>query len=138
MCLDLQRILFYGRLDGTLATEPQRRVLTITDAIVGGEGDGPLSPTPVPLGMMTLGFGPPALEWIHAQLMGMDPGRIRLTREAFAPHALPLADFEPADVVAHLDGRQIDPKELAARCGRPFRPPRWWQGHCESPAASAG
>lgn len=136
MCLDLQRILFYGRPDGTLAVEPQRKVLTITDAIVAGEGDGPLAPAPVPLGMMTLGMNPPALEWVHALLMGLDPNCIRLTREAFSPHRFPLAQFGPDQIAVFLEGREILPADLVRQCGRPFRPPKWWRGHCELPAAT--
>ncbi len=34
MCLDLNRILCYGRADGTLAEQPQRQVLALTDAII--------------------------------------------------------------------------------------------------------
>ena len=55
MCLDLQRVLHYGRLDGAFSDTVQRKILTITDAIVAGEGNGPLSPNPVDFGMMTLG-----------------------------------------------------------------------------------
>ena len=49
-CLDLNRILLYGRSDGSMADEPQRRVLNIVDAIVAGHGDGPLAPQPAPIG----------------------------------------------------------------------------------------
>ena len=61
-CLDLQRILRYGRADGSLAATPQRRVITLTDAIVGGEGEGPLANTPVPSGFLTGGLN---LSLIH-------------------------------------------------------------------------
>ena len=79
-CLDLQRILRYGRLDGSMAATPQRRVVSITDAIVGGEGEGPLAPTPVPSGFLTGAANPAAAEWTHARLMGFDPARIPLVR----------------------------------------------------------
>ncbi|MGH7344222.1 MAG: DUF362 domain-containing protein, partial [Candidatus Rokuibacteriota bacterium] len=43
-CLDLNRILHYGRPDGTVADTPQRRVLHVVDAMIAGQGDGPLAP----------------------------------------------------------------------------------------------
>ena len=86
MTLDLQRVLRYGKKDGTLADSPQRGVLTVTDAIIAGQGDGPLSPTPIELGMMTLGMNSAAVEWVNALLMGLSPNTIPVTSQAFTPH----------------------------------------------------
>jgi len=83
-CLDLLRILHYGQPDARLAAHKQRKVISITDAIIAGEGEGPLSPIPVPFGAMTLGFNVCAAEWVNALLMGFDPQRIALTRESFS------------------------------------------------------
>lgn len=132
MCLDLQRILHYGRPDGTLADALQRRVITLTDVLVAGEGDGPLAPTPVPLGLLTLAANPVAAEWVHARLMGFDPARIPLTREAWTAHRHPLAGFGPEEVRVHADGEVMDVEAAAARYGRRFRPPTGWRGHCEA------
>ena len=54
-CLDLQRLLHYGNADATLAPQRQRNVITITDAIIGGDGEGPLAPAPVRSGFLTGG-----------------------------------------------------------------------------------
>ncbi|HEU4400589.1 MAG TPA: DUF362 domain-containing protein, partial [Candidatus Polarisedimenticolia bacterium] len=126
MCLDIQRVLHYGRADGTLAAEMQRRILNITDAIVAGEGEGPLSPTPVPFGVMTLGTSTAAVEWVHALLMGLDPARIPLTRGAFALHH-PLTDFPPERIAVQMDGVRVPADQLFARHGRAFQLPRGWQ-----------
>jgi uncharacterized protein (DUF362 family) len=131
MCLDLQKILHYGRKDGTLSDCRQRTVLTITDAIICGEGNGPLSPTPVPLGMMTMGSSVAAVEWIHARLMGFDPYRIPLTRQAFSLRSRPLATFAPEEIVVEVDGTELTVDDLVAHYGRAFIPPDGWRGHCE-------
>lgn len=131
MCLDLQRVLHYGRADGTLAQDPQRQVITVTDGIIAGQGNGPLAPTPVPLGLMTLGPNTAALEWVHALLMGLDPRRIPLVREAFADRRYPLARLRPAEIAIIADGRRVTPAELVAGWGRSFHPAAGWQGHCE-------
>jgi len=127
MTMDLQRVLHYGVSDGTLSNHVQRKVITVTDAIIAGEGDGPLSPTPAGLGMMTLGTNPPALEWVHAILMGLDPRAIALTREAFMPHRYALSDFTPEQIVIHVDGEQVSVDNLFFRYGRKFRLPGGWQ-----------
>ena len=131
MSLDLQRVLHYGRVDGTLADHVQRTVLTITDAIIAGQGDGPLAPTPMKLGIMTLGVNTAAMEWVHALLMGLDPQRIPLTREAFAPHRYPLTHFAPDDLIIRVDGLPVAATELFTQYGCAFRVPSGWHGHCE-------
>jgi uncharacterized protein (DUF362 family) len=97
-CLDLNRILVYGRLDGTLADVPQRDVLNVVDAVVAGHGDGPLAPQPLPLGMLVGGSNAAAVDWVSAQLLGYDPTRIPIAREAFGRFRWPLASFPPEAV----------------------------------------
>ena len=129
-CLDLNRILLYGRPDGSMSQVPQRRVLTLTDAIVCGEGEGPLAPTPHPLGMLTLATNPVAAEYVHAHLMGFDWRKIPLIREAFSQFKYPLCNFRPEDVEVHFESRRwCQPWPVWNE--RPFVPPAGWKGHCE-------
>jgi uncharacterized protein (DUF362 family) len=130
MCLDLQRVLRYGRADGSLADAPQRTVLTITDAIVGGEGEGPLANTPHPTGFVTGSLSAPAAEWVHAYLMGFDPVKIPLVRESFGSFSYPLVHFPPSSIQVNVTGTCVPASELRP-FGRPFEPPRGWRGHCE-------
>jgi uncharacterized protein (DUF362 family) len=97
-CLDLNRILHYGRPDGTLAETPQRRVLHVADAMTAGQGDGPLAPEPLALGLLLGGGNPAAVDWVGARLLGYDPHQVALTREAFGRFRWPIAEFERADV----------------------------------------
>ncbi len=102
-CLDLNRILLYGRVDGTLAPTPQRQVLNVVDAIVAGQGDGPLSPEPLPVGMLLAGGNAAAVDRVGARLLRYDPGRIPISREAFGRFRWPLAAFSAAEVALHGD-----------------------------------
>lgn len=97
-CLDLNRILRYGRLDGTLAAEPQRAVVNIVDAVMAGQGDGPLSPEPLPLGLVIAGANSAAVDLAGALLLGYEPSAVSIVREAFGRFRWPLADFTAADV----------------------------------------
>jgi uncharacterized protein (DUF362 family) len=130
-CLDLQRVLLYGRPDGTLAGVPQRKVITITDAILGGEGEGPLANTPVESGFVTGALDAAAAEWVHARLMGFDPRRIPLVREAFGKFPHPVTGLEPSEVVAVIDGEEVPAERVRPFEGRAFRPAEGWRGHCE-------
>ncbi len=98
MCLDLNRILIYGRTDGTLADEPQRTVIHLVDAVIAGQGEGPLAPEPLPLGLVLLGQNAAAVDWVGAWLLGYDPWRIPLTRNAFEVAPWPIARFAAAAV----------------------------------------
>ena len=70
---------------------------------------------------MTLGMNTAAVEWVHAYLMGLDPQRIPLTREAFVPHRYPRTHFSPNDILT-----------LDKRSGSPRRPLSATQHNCLS------
>ncbi len=53
MVMDLNTIALYGKLDGSLSDEPQRVLYSLCDAIIAGEGDGPLHPEPFPMGIVS-------------------------------------------------------------------------------------
>jgi uncharacterized protein (DUF362 family) len=98
-CLDLNRILLYGRNDASMADAPQRRVIHIVDAIVAGQGNGPLAPQPLPLGLIFAGENAAAVDWIAAHLLGYVPERIPIAREAMKRFRWPLTSFSPSDIV---------------------------------------
>ena len=137
MSLDLQRLLRYGRVDGTMSDAPAREIISVTDAIIAGEGEGPLAPTPRPLGLITLGASPAAVEWVHAGLMGFDPRRIPIVAHAFDRFRFPLAPCTPEDVVIHGGGAPLSFDAACRAFGRRFTPPNGWRGHCELAAAPA-
>lgn len=97
-CLDLNRILSYGRADATLADAPQRRVLNIVDAIIAGHGNGPLSPQPTPLGLLFGGDNSAAVDHVAALLLRYEPERIPITRHAFDHFSHPIAPGPSRDV----------------------------------------
>lgn len=116
-CLDLNRILVYGRADGTMADLPQRRVIHVVDGIVAGHGDGPLAPQALPLGLLMGGNNAAAVDWVAAHLLAYDVARIPIVREAFGSFRWPLAGFAPSEiaVVGDAAGPAGDMRMLAAR-----------------------
>lgn len=129
-CLDLNRILLYGRPDGRMADTPQRNVLSVTDAIVCGEGEGPLAPTPHRIDLLTLAANAAAAEYAHAHLMGFDWRKIPLIREAFGEFRYPICAFRPEDVEIQFGGQRF-PQPWPEWENRPFAPPEGWKGQCE-------
>lgn len=136
--LDLQRLLRYGRVDGTLADTPARAIVNVTDAIIAGEGEGPLAPTPYPLGLLTLATSPAAAEWVHAGLMGFDPRRVPIVAHAFDPMRFPIAQGTPEDIVIRKDGATHTFEEICQAIGGRFTASHGWRGHCELASAVEG
>lgn len=101
MCLDLNRIIQYGRVDGGIDGRRQRRVINVVDAVIAGHGDGPLAPKALPLGLLMAGESSAAVDWISALILGYDPTRIPIALHAFDPSPWPLAAFTPAEIAVH-------------------------------------
>jgi uncharacterized protein (DUF362 family) len=126
---DLNRILRYGRIDGSMSRTPQRTVYTLTDAIVCGEGEGPLAPEPIFCGAVTFADNPVAADLCHAALLRLDPAKIPLLR------GLQEAAVWPLHANGHarfcVDAQQMSLAEIGEVHGVNARPPRGWVGHCE-------
>ena len=101
--LDLNRILLYGEVDGSMAQSPRRRVVHLADAIVAGQGDGPLSPQPLSLGILFAGNNPACVDWFGARLLGYDPRLVPIVREAFGHFRWPIAASEPYETTVNGD-----------------------------------
>jgi uncharacterized protein (DUF362 family) len=125
-CLDLNRIVQYGRLDGTLTSKPSRAVLNVTDAFIAGDGQGPLQPDSVAAGWITMATSPAAADYVHAGLMGFDWRRIPIVREAFAEFSHPIAGCSADDVVVVTHGG-TSLRSLTESRRVPFRAPKGWE-----------
>jgi uncharacterized protein (DUF362 family) len=127
-CLDLNRILLYGRADGSLDDNTQRRVVHVVDAVMGGVGDGPLSPIPLPFLVILAGNNAAAVDWAGALLLDYDPLKVPLTREAFGTFKWPITRFAANEVLLKSDaGSGPAADVIAARQFLPsvIYPPGW-------------
>lgn len=134
MTLDLNRLLLYGRTDGTLADTRQRKVYSLTDAVLAGEGEGPLAPHPVPMNALTFAESSAFADLVHASLMRLDYRRIPTIREAFGAFYYPLVGHSVDECQVFCNGRDISLAELARDYGRNFKAPAGWRGHIENKA----
>jgi len=73
-------------------------VLHIMDAVVGMEGDGPMSGEPRPIGAILAGADPTAVDVATIRLMGMDPASIG-TVAAAAAREMVLPDFSDVQII---------------------------------------
>ena len=144
MCVDLNRCLYYSDARGEHwdAATPVRRVLTVLDGIVAGEGEGPLAPDDRPLGALLAATDPIALDLAALRLMGFEASRIPKVSEAMTADALRLTEVRrPQDVVvSEASDPDAAPREgglemLATE--RPFRAHPGWLGHVEQVSCAA-
>ena len=128
MTLDLARIVHYGTADGEMRSQLQRRHLSLIDGVIAGEGNGPLDPSPVSAGTLVFGDDVALVDRIACRLMGFEPARIPLVREAFRREPWPITlagDSESAECV--LNGQATPESDLLPVLSRTFRPPAGWR-----------
>lgn len=131
MCLDLNRILLYGRLDGTLSDTPLRKIYSITDALIAGEADGPLAPSPRNLGVVTFASSSAFADLVHTALMYFDPDKIPLVSESFKQFRYPLVTMLPNECRIGYRGKLFSLAESQTIFGQTFMPAPGWRKHIE-------
>jgi len=137
MCLDLNKVVLYGQPDGTLRqnTPANRKpYLSFVDGFVAGDGTGPLDPDPVEAGLILFGTNPAVVDAVAATLMGFDPKKLPIIRNAFEMSHFPLATDDPSFITSisnqpELTGliQEIMPTTVLPQ----FRPHFGWLGHIE-------
>ena len=130
MVYDLNRIIRYADASGTLKPEPQRAYVAVMDAVIAGEGNGPLQPLPVDLGIVLAADDPFKLDIVMARLMGFDYRKI----PSLGQHRLfgdyDWGNFTAEELMIERDGSRADQfNELPVL--RRFVPPPGWRSHIE-------
>jgi uncharacterized protein (DUF362 family) len=128
---DLNRILYYADRDGRVQAVPARRVMHVVDAIIAGEGEGPMEPTPVACGVLLGGMSPLAVDSVAATIMGLDPGKMPTILHGFDPHPLPIGPARPEDIEILVGGLRVPLAGLRDHVAFRFVPADGWKGHIE-------
>ena len=138
--LDLNRIILYGQPDATFSEHPARLVVHIADAVVAGQGDGPLAPEALPLGLLLGSWNAAAMDWVGAYLLGYTPARVSIAREAFGHFRWPLVTFAHEQVRVCGDLGEGAADELLGTRGEPLfqvKHPAGWRDAAAAPVVSA-
>jgi hypothetical protein len=131
MVLDLNKCLFSYDGRGERRKRPLR-YLAVVDGIIGGEGNGPMSPDPVPSGVILAGTHPVAVDVAAATLMGFDWRRIRLLKNAFEMKQLSFVDFSPFDIEVLSNKKEWHGRLDQLEDCFSFRPHFGWLGAIEN------
>lgn len=117
-CLDLNRALLHAGADGQMREAPQREEISIVDAVVTGQGEGPLAPDPLGTGAVFAARNPAVGDFLGARLLGFDAAKIPLLRHACEAMRWRICAAPPAPPA-------FDPPFPPARA------PKGWAGHVE-------
>jgi uncharacterized protein (DUF362 family) len=118
MVLDLNKIAIYGKKDGTLAEAPQRVIYSLCDGIIGGQGDGPLNPFPLALGVISFANHSGLNDKAVATLMGFDTEKLPMLHEAAQIGVGNAAQLT-------WNGQDIQEQDLAQHIINTLPPPAW-------------
>jgi uncharacterized protein (DUF362 family) len=118
--LDLNRAALYARGDGRFG-DVKRPWLTVVDAVICGENEGPLRPDPAPAGVVLAGLDQALVDLACAKLAGLDAARLPTVNRAFDVGRWPISENRPEDLEI-VGGLPLVP----------LRPSAGWLGHCEA------
>lgn len=128
MAVDLARILAYAAPNGALQKVPARSHLALVDGIIGGEGQGPLSPTAVKSGALIFGDNAVAADYAAAIMMGYDPHSLPIVWNATKIEQYPLLTRLLIDERIVCNGARTSFEKQAREVLYHYTPPRGWKG----------
>lgn len=123
MSMDIARILSYADEKGNLVAAPQRKHMVLVDGIVGGEGQGPLSPTARQVGLLLYSDDIVAGDYLACRYMGLDPTALPINSRAFTLKTYPLTSLDPSSLITVHNGKTVSDVESVSP---PFRMPYGW------------
>lgn len=131
MAVDLLRIFTYTDKEGNLKNTPTRKMFSLVDGIVGGEGDGPLNPNSKKCSVIVAGFNLCAVDLVCARIMGFDYKKIKILNYILNQKDLFKIDINKIRVF----GNNNNFKNLFDKKNKDkyfnFEPPSGWKGFIE-------
>lgn len=126
MVIDINFVLMFANSEGEIQRSQQRRWLSVVDGIIAGEGNGPLSPDPRPLGRLIGGFNPVEVDAVCAQLIGLDWRKLPLLAKGYQA----LFGHNNLDLIKVMDNHR-NTFTLREIYGVSLKVPDGWRGFIE-------
>lgn len=133
---DLNRILLYCNKEGIFTDTIQRKYICIVDAIVAGEGEGPMVPSRKICNCILVGTNPVSVDITAATFMGFNWEKIHYLSAAFNDgKKLKLIDCKPAEIkMIHKDKTyNLNSADIShIKVNPPFVPADGWKNYIEA------
>jgi hypothetical protein len=128
--IDINKIIFYADKNGVLRDKIQRKMFILVDAIIAGEGEGPLKPSPKKCGLIVGGFNPVAVDLVCCRIMGFDHMKIPVFKYALNAKKYRLFNGKPEEIkILSEKCNHFNDLNRTFRLG--FTPPMGWRRHIE-------
>jgi hypothetical protein len=134
MILDINKALFYANSDGSLKENSiafQKNYISIVDAIIAGEGNGPKSADKIKPGYLIAGVNPVSVDTVCACLMNFNFRKIPSIDRAFKIKNFPLVNFQPENIHIQYEGITYGLKDFPRESIVSFKAPNGWTGRIE-------
>lgn len=130
MAVDLYRIFIYADKEGKLQDTPMRRIFSIVDGVVGGEGNGPLTPDSKRCGLIIAGCNLYAVDMVCTRLMGFDYKKIKKLKYVLDHPELFKVSLPDTTILSNVDYRDLFEEENK-KTYFDFEPHPGWKGFIE-------
>jgi len=122
MTLDLNHALYFSE-------HSPKKVISIVDGIIAGEGNGPLRPTAKPLGTILVGENPACVDAIIARIMGYNISRVPTVYHAIHDRRskFPTEKLSDISVVSISETGDVSQLPLLDVPVDSFVKPRYWR-----------
>lgn len=130
--VDLNRIILYCNKDGIMCDEQQRKYVCIADAIVSGEGEGPLHPTPKRTELLICSDSAVAVDLVASEIMGFDYTKIPSLNKALNKDTRwRLVNWDQESLEVYWKNQKITMQEINKIFKFHFIATEGWKGHIE-------
>jgi uncharacterized protein (DUF362 family) len=130
MVVDLLRIFIYADKEGNLQNTPIRKIFSLVDGIIGGEGEGPLTPESKKCGLIVAGFNLCAVDLVCVRLMGFDYKKTKILNYISEQKDLFKIDISKIKVISNENYKELFNKKNKSKYFN-FEPPTGWKGFIE-------
>ncbi len=132
--VDLNNIMIHINKEGVMCDTQQRRIITIGDMVIGGEKEGPVGPTPKPLGIILFSDNNLVFDRVVCEIMGFDDNVFRCFHDKKALAVYGMNENDLNEIVIMSNNESIDQKNMQ-QINIPvkwhFQPHSCWKGHIE-------
>lgn len=125
--VDLNRIVEYANKDGLLEPNPQRKIFNICDMIIAGEKEGPLEPSPKPLGIIVMGMNIPVMDWFICSLVGFDADKVHYVNYMLDEQGIKTDEI----IIVKSNKEKFLASQFEFKKEWHLEPTKGWKGHIE-------
>ena len=130
--IDLNYILLHADKKGVICDEIQRKVVTIADMIVSGQGSGPVGPHPKPLGLIMMADNSLLFDRTMCEIMGFDKSKIKMFCNQLTYKRMGYdSESELENEIVNYNGDEIKLKFFNPLKEWKFDAHPCWKGHIE-------